>query len=150
MNYQAANVFLVIMLQNYSSETNPSLSVSALSTIYCSYDSSMVSPSSFATLLRFLIEMKPVFQSSNRLKIFLIFYLVSLSETLAVISSKNYSKSICPEPSASKSDIIWQIVWFLDSKPRDVMAALSSTYMVVYLLDQLILLHRYRKGRKPL
>ena len=82
------------------------MSVSALSIISCSYDSSMVSPSSFATLLRFLIEMKPVFSSSKRLNIFLMFYRVSLSDTLAVINSKNSSKSICPEPSASRSAII--------------------------------------------
>jgi len=48
----------------------------------------------------------PVFSSSNNLKTFSMSSLLSLSEILAVIKSKNSLNSIYPEPSASRSDII--------------------------------------------
>jgi len=59
-------------------------------------------------------------------KILSIFTLVSLSETRLVIKWNHSSNYNCPEPSASRSAIIWKICVLLLSNPSEVMAALSS------------------------
>jgi hypothetical protein len=66
----------------------------------------------------------PVRSSSNKSKILLIPFLVSLSPNFEVIASRNYSKSISL-PSLYKSAIILKIVGFLDSNPRLCIADLS-------------------------
>ncbi len=118
--------FLVRMLQNYSSETKPSWSESALVINSWSYCSEMVYPSSWATLLKFLADKYPVFSSSNMAKTLAQFDLVFLSLILLVIKPNHSEKSIFPFPSESKSQIMLKIEPFLDSNPNDVMAALSS------------------------
>ena len=69
----------------------------------------------------------PLRSSSKRSNILLIPFLDSLSPSLAVIASKNSSKSIYL-PSLSRSAIILKIVGFLDSNPRLCIADLSSLH----------------------
>lgn len=118
-------IFLVMMLQNSSSETSPSWSRSALvinSWISCS---EIVYPRSWATLLRFLADKYPVLSSSYMAKTFPQLTLLFLSPILVVIKASHSVKSMLPFPSASKSQIIWKIAPFLDQNPKEVMAALS-------------------------
>lgn len=125
------NVFLVMMLQKSSLEISLPL-VAALWSISSSSAAFIVSPSSLATLLILLTLMNPVLSSSKRSKILLMPFqinqkitLVYLSPNLAVIPSKNSSKSISL-PSASRSEIMLKMVGFLVSNPRLCMADLSS------------------------
>ena len=99
-------------------------------------------PNSFATRFMLLMLMFPVRSSSNKSNILLIpFYipikytLDSLSPNLAVIASKNSSKSIY-RPSLSRSAIILKMVGFLDSKPKLCMADLSHLNRAIYTSDQ--------------
>lgn len=72
------------------------------------------------------MEMKPVLSSSYRAKILLMLALDSLSLTLLVMRVNHSPKSMVPFPSASRSLIIWKMALLLDSKPSEVIAALSS------------------------
>lgn len=87
-----------------------------------------------------LMFMEPDRSSSNKSKILLmpfyinlLFTLDSLSPNLAVIPSKNSSKSIS-RPSAYKSAIILNMVGFLDSKPRLCIADFNSLNSRFFLL----------------
>lgn len=85
----------------------------------------IVSPNSLATLARFLRLIEWVLSSSKRSKILPIPSLDSLSPSLEVIASRKSSNSISL-PQFSRSAIIWQIVGFLASNPKDYIAAFSS------------------------
>ena len=126
INYQ--KVFFVMMLQKSSLEIYLPLD-EALCNISSSSFPFMVSPNSLATLLILLRLMFPLRSSSKRSNILLIPFLDSLSPSLAVIASKNSSKSIYL-PSLSRSAIILKIVGFLDSNPRLCMADLSSLHKI--------------------
>ena len=115
-----------MILINYSSLISPSPSLSASSIIYCNYYSDMVSPNSLATLLRFLSDILPVESSSKSLKALRISYLGSLSLILVVMSSIKSANSITPFPSLSTSAINFLTSYFFGSKPRALMATLSS------------------------
>ena len=127
-----------MILMNSSSLISPSPSLSASSIISCNSSSVIVSPSSLATLLKFLRLIFPVSSSSKSLKAFLISSRGSLSAytnkdlfhnrctILTVIRSRKSWYSMVPVPSLSTSAIIFLISSFLGSNPRALIATLSS------------------------
>lgn len=74
----------------------------------------------------------------------LVFTLDSLSPSLEVIASKNYSKSIS-RPSASKSAIMLNIVGFLASNPKLCIADFSSLRHMLYTWGRFFRRLQYRK-----
>ena len=126
----------------------PSPSLSASSIISCSSSSVIVSPNYLETLFRFLSEILPVLSSSKSLKAFKISSLGSLSLILVVISSMKSANSITPFPSLSTSAISFLTSYFLGSKPRALMATLSSLASMYPELDESYQQIKYRKDRK--
>ena len=86
----------------------------------------MVSPNSLATLFKFLRLIFPVLSSSKSLNALRISYLGSLSLILVVISSMKSANSMTPLPSRSTYAISFLISSFLGSKPKALIATLSS------------------------
>lgn len=115
----------MILINSYSL-IYPSPSLSASSIISCNSSSVIVSPSSLATLFRFLSEIFPVLSSSKSLNAFKIYSLGSLSLILVVIRSIKSANSMTPFPSLSTYAISFLTSYFFGSKPRALMATLSS------------------------
>lgn len=115
-----------IMLRNSCSFISPSPSLSNSSIIAYNSSSERFSPSSLATLLRFLKLILPVLSSSNSLKALRISSTGSLSLIFDVIISKKSWYSIYPEPSLSYSFIRFRTSCFLTSNPSALIATLSS------------------------
>ena len=118
-------VFFMILM-NYSSLISPSPSLSASSIISCNYSSAIVSPNYLETLFKFFNEIFPVLSSSKSLNALRISSLGSLSLIFVVISSIKSANSITPFPSLSTSAMSFLTSYFFGSKPRALMATLSS------------------------
>ncbi len=147
-SHQNKFVFFMILI-NYSSLISPSPSLSASSIISCNSSSAIVSPNYLATLFKFFNEIFPVLSSSNSLNAFRISSLGSLSLIFVVISSMKSANSITPFPSLSTSAISFFTSYFLGSKPRALMATLSS-FESMYPEDEKMKYRQtlYQKGRK--
>ena len=115
-----------IMRMNYSSLISPSPSLSASSIISCNSSSVIVSPNSRATLFKFLRLTLPVLSSSKRRNAFRIYSRGSRSAIFPVMSSIKSPNYMTPLPSRSTSLIIFLTYSFLGSKPKALMATLSS------------------------
>lgn len=121
--------------QNSSSETKPSLSRSAFSIIAWSSFSEIYKFNYFANLLRFFVETKPAFSSSNNENTFFTVFLVILTPELAVMISKNVEKSSVftfELFELHKSEMIWKRVELVCQKPCNDIVALSSIFIFLF------------------
>lgn len=120
------------MIKQKSSKVISSPFEAALSSISFNSSVLIVSPNSFATLLKLWILIVPDLSSSKRSNILAIPSLVSLLPSFAVMASRNWSKFIPPQLSGvSRSAIIQYIVGFLLSNPRLYIAAFNSLGSII-------------------